>query len=47
MLDSVGASTIATLRRLARRQAIQLRLNLPDARQLGLEFLDDFRDLAR
>jgi hypothetical protein len=47
MLDSVGASTVATFWRLARREAVQLCLNLRDARQLDLEFVDDFGDLGR
>lgn len=47
MLDLVRGPTVAAFWRLAGRQAVHLRLDLSDARQLGLEFFDDFRDLGR
>jgi hypothetical protein len=45
MLDSVSAPTVAALWRLARRQTVQLGLDLCNARQLRLKFLHDCGDL--
>ena len=45
MVDAVSAATVLWLRRLTRREAIQLLLYLSDAGQLRLEFPEDLIDL--
>jgi len=47
ILDWVDASTIAAFWRLARRQAVQLGLDLRDPSHLSLELLGDFHNLGR
>ena len=46
VFDAWDAATVSGFGRLACRQSIELRLDLPDARPLRLEFLDNLRDLG-
>ena len=47
VFDAGNAAAVERFRWLARRKAVQLRLDLSDPGQLQLEFFDDFRDLGR